>query len=37
MLNKSHPLGKYKEKNGKNKKKTLMHFNPDARAFVLSN
>ena len=35
MLNKSHPLSKYKANSGKNnKKKILMHFDPDARVFV---
>ena len=37
MLNKSHPLSRYKENSSKNKKKCLMHFDPDARVFVLSN
>ena len=37
MLNKSHPLSKYKASSGKNKKKCLTHFGPDARVFVLSN
>ena len=37
MLNKSHPLSRYKANSGKNKKKCLMHFDPDARVFVLSN
>ena len=37
MLNKSHSLSIYKANNGKNKKKCLMHFDPDARVFVLSN
>ena len=36
MLNKSHPLSRCKANSGKNKKK-LMHFDPDARVFVLSN
>ena len=36
MLNKSHPLSKYKANSDKNKK-SLMHFDPDARDFVLSN
>ena len=35
MLNKSHPLSRYKANSGK--KKRLMHFDPDAMAFVLSN
>ena len=35
MLNKSHPLSRYKANSGKNKE-CLMHFDPDARAFVLS-
>ena len=37
MLNKSHPLSRYEANSGKNKKKCLMHFDPDARVFVLSN
>ena len=37
MLNKSHPLGRYKANSRKNKKKCLMHFEPDPRVFVLSN
>ena len=37
MLNKSPPFSRYKANNGKNKKKCLMHFDPDARVFVLSN
>ena len=37
MLNKSHPLSRYKENSCKNTKKCLMHFGPDARVFVLSN
>ena len=37
MLNKSHPLSRYKANSGRNKKKCLMHFDPDARVFVLSN
>ena len=37
MLNKSHPLSRYKANNGKNKEKLMMPFDPDARAFVLSN
>ena len=37
MLNKSHPLSRYKANSGKNKEKCLMHFDPDARVFVLSN
>ena len=36
MLNKSYPLSRYMTKSGKNKK-CLMHFDPDARVFVLSN
>ena len=36
MLNKSHPLSTYKANKGKNKKKCLMHVDPDARVFVLS-
>ena len=35
MLHKSHPLSRYKANSGKNK--CLMHFDPDARVFVLSN
>ena len=37
MLNKSHPLSRYKANSGKNEEKCLMHFDPDARVFVLSN
>ena len=37
MLNKSHPLSRYKANSGKNKKKSFIHFDPDARVFVLSN
>ena len=37
MLNKSHPLSRYNANSGKNKKECLMHFDPNARAFVLSN
>ena len=37
MLNKSHPLSRYKANNGKNKEKCLMHFDPDTRVLVLSN
>ena len=36
MLNKSYPLSRYKANSGKNKN-CLMHFDPDARVFVLSN
>ena len=39
MLNKLHPLSKYKANSGKynNKKKCLMHFDPETGVFVLSN
>ena len=37
MLIKSHPLSRYRVNSGKNKEKCLMHFDPDARVFVLSN
>ena len=37
MLDKSHPLCRYKANSGKNKKNPLMHFDPDASIFVLSN
>ena len=37
MLSKSHPFIRYKANSNKNFKKYLMHFHPDARAFVLSN
>ena len=37
MLNKSHPLSRYNANSGKNKEKCWMHFDPDARVFVLSN
>ena len=35
MLNKSHPLSRYKANSGKNEK-CLMHFDPDARVFFLA-
>ena len=35
MLNKSHPLSRYKANSGKNKKKKcLMHIDPEVRVFV---
>ena len=37
MLNKSHPLSRYKVNSGKNKKQCVMHFDPDARDFIISN
>ena len=37
MLNKSYPLSRYKANGGKNKEKCLIHFDPVARVFVLSN
>ena len=37
MLNKSYPLSRYKANSDKIKKKCLMHFDLDARVFVLSN
>ena len=37
MLIKSHPLSRYRVNSGKNKEKCFMHFNSDARVFVLSN
>ena len=37
MSSKSHPLSRYKKNSCKNKKRSLMHFDPDARVFVLSN
>ena len=37
MLNKLLPLNRNKANIGKNKKKCLMHFDPDPRDFVLSN
>ena len=37
MLNKSHPLSRYKANSGKNKKSCLMHLGPDAKVVVLSN
>ena len=37
ILNKSHPLSRYKANSGKNEKKCLIYFDPDARVFVLSN
>ena len=36
MLNKSHPLSTYKANSGKNKKKSLINFGPDAMVFLLS-
>ena len=37
MLNKSHPLTRSEANSGKNKEKCLMHFDPDARVFVIRN
>ena len=37
MLNTSHPLSRYKANSSKNKKKCLMHLDPDGRVFILSN
>ena len=37
MLNKSHPLNRYKANSGKNEEKCLMYFDPDARVLVLCN
>ena len=38
MLNKSHPLIRYKKNSGKNpEKKCLMHYDPDTRIFAFSN
>ena len=37
MLNKTHPLSRYKANSGENKNKCLMHFEPEFRVFVLSN
>ena len=37
MLNQSHPLSRYKANSDKNKKKSLIYFEPDARVFSLSN
>ena len=37
MLNKSHPLSRYKANSAKNKKKYLMDVDPDAMVFVFSN
>ena len=37
MLNKSHLLIRYKANSGKTKKNCLIHLDPDARLFVLSN
>ena len=36
MLNQSHPLSRYEANSGGNEKKCLMHFEPDARVFVLN-
>ena len=37
VLNKLHPLSRYKANSGKNKEKCLMEFDPGDRVFVLSN
>ena len=37
MLNKLHPLSRYKVNSGKNKEKSLVHFDPEATVFVYSN
>ena len=37
MLRKSHLLSRCKTNGSKNLKKSLMHFDPDSRIFVLSN
>ena len=38
MLNKAHSLSRYKTNGGKNNDKIiLMHFDPDARVFILGN
>ena len=37
MLNKSHSLNIYKTNSDKNKKKSLIHFDPEARVFILNN
>ena len=37
MLNKSHPIHRYKANSGNNKKQTIDAFVPNARVFVLSN
>ena len=37
MLNKSHPLNRYKANSGKNKEKCLKNFDRDAQVFVLNN
>ena len=37
MLNKSYLLSRYKADSGKNEEKCLIHFDPDARVFMLSN
>ena len=36
MLNKSHPLSRYKANSGKNKNKCLTHFDPGARVILLN-
>ena len=36
MLNKSHPLRRYKINGGKNKKKCLMHFDPMLGSLTLA-
>ena len=37
MLNKLHPLSRYKVNSGKNKEKSLVYFDPEATVFVYSN
>ena len=37
MLNKSHPLNRYKANSGNTWKECLMHFNPGGKVFALSN
>ena len=36
MLNKLHPLSRYKTNSDKSKEKCLMHFDPDPKVFALS-
>ena len=37
ILNKSYPLSRYKANSSKNKEKSLIYFDSDARVFDLSN
>ena len=37
QITSTHPLSRYETNSGKNFKKCLMHFDPNAKIFVLSN